>query len=168
MNTVQVTKDLENGTLVIERSFNVSKERLWKAYADKEWFERWWGPQGWETSVKEFSFAPGGRIHYCMKCVDKDQGEYFGQEAWGLMVLEEIDAPNRFTAMDYFTDEGGAPNPDMPSQKFTVELVEEGDTTRLVTRTVAGSKEQIEQLIAMGMVEGFSSQLEKLEALLAG
>lgn len=167
MDKATVTKDLENKTLTIERSFNAPKEKLWKAYADKAWFEKWWGPEGWETTVKEFGFAPGGRIHYCMKCVDERQGEWFGKESWGLMVLDEIDEPNRFTAMDYFTDETGAPNAVMPSQKFTIELVEEGNGTRLITRTVANSAEELEQLVAMGMVDGFSSQLEKLEKLLA-
>lgn len=167
MDKVQVTKDLENKTLIIERVFNAPKEKLWKAYADKEWFERWWGPEGWETTVKEFTFAPGGTIHYCMKCVDENQGEFFGQEAWGMMVLSEIDEPNRFTATDYFSDAEGTKNPDMPSQQFVVEFVEEGEGTRLINKSITESAEQLESLVAMGMVEGFGSQLNKLEKLVA-
>jgi len=57
---MKVTKDLERNTLVIERSFDAPIEKLWRAYSDKDWFTRWWGPEGWETTVKEFAFAPGG------------------------------------------------------------------------------------------------------------
>lgn len=167
MDKVKVTKDLENKTITIERSFDASKEKLWRAYADKDMFESWWGPEGWQTTVKEFSFVPGGTIHYGMKCVDENQGEWFGQESWGLMHLETIDEPNSFTAMDYFSDADGTKNAEMPGQKFTVEFVEDGDQTRLVTRSVTETAEQLEELVKMGMVEGFSSQLNKLEKLLA-
>ena len=61
----------------------------------------------------------------------------------------------------------GGPNEDMPSQKFIVEFIEEGDTTRLVTRNITDSSEQLEELLKMGMVEGYASQLNKLEVLLA-
>ncbi|MEK7510731.1 MAG: SRPBCC domain-containing protein [Patescibacteria group bacterium] len=166
MDKVHVTKDLENKILTIERSFDAPKEKLWKAYADKQWFTRWWGPEGWETTVKEFDFVPGGKIHYGMKCVDENQGEWFGKESWGLMVLESIDEPTSFSAKDYFSDVDGVVDPTLPAQKFTVELIEEGDKTRLVTRSITDSAEQLEQLVAMGMIEGFSSQLNKLEKLL--
>jgi len=167
MDKVTVTKDLENKTLIIERAFDAPKENLWRAYADKEWFERWWGPEGWETTVKAFEFKPGGSIHYCMKCVDENQGEWFGQESWGLMRLETVEEPDRFTALDYFSDADGAVNNQMPAQKFMVEIVEEGSQTRLVTRSVTETAEQLEELIKMGMTEGFASQLNKLEKLLA-
>ena len=167
MDKLIVTKDLENKTLITERAFNAPKEKLWRAYADKEWFERWWGPEGWETTTKEFSLTPGGRIHYGMKCVDENQGEWFGQESWGVMLIEAVDEPNSFSAVDHFSDAEGVLNEDMPSQKFIVEFIEEGDTTRLVTRNITDSSEQLEELLKMGMVEGYASQLNKLEVLLA-
>jgi uncharacterized protein YndB with AHSA1/START domain len=167
MSNVQVTKDLENKTLTIERTFNAPKEKLWHAYADKEMFESWWGPEGWETTVKEFDFAPGGKIHYGMKCVDENQGEWFGKESWGLMRLEVVNAPNSFSALDYFCAPDGTINSDMPTQRFSVEFIEEDGKTRLVTRSVTETAEQLEELVKMGMVEGFDSQLNKLEKLLA-
>ena len=166
MDKVKVTKDLENKTLVVERTFDAPKENVWRAYSEKDMFEGWWGPEGWVTTTKEFDFRQGGKIHYCMKCVDEKQGEFFGQESWGLMVIETIDAPNSFSAMDYFSDASGAPNANMPAQRFVVEFVDEGGRTRLVNRSVSESAEQLEQLVQMGMIEGFASQLNRLEALL--
>lgn len=167
MDNVKVTKDLENKSLTVEAVVNGPKEKVWRAYADQAWFEKWWGPEGWETTVKTFEFRPGGKLHYGMKCVDKNQGEWFGQESWGIMHIETVDEPNSFSVEDFFSDATGTINKDMPSQKFSVELVAEGDKTRLISRSVTQSAEQLEELIKMGMVEGFASQLKKLDALLA-
>lgn len=164
---VKVTKDLENKTLIIEREFNAPKEKVWQAYADKETFEKWWGPEGWETTAKEFNFTQGGRVHYGMKCVDERQGEWFGQTSWGVMVIDTVDAPNSFTYSDYFSDEDGTLNQDMPVLKITNEFVEENGKAKLISRSVADSAEQIEELIKMGMLQGFESQLTKLDELLA-
>jgi uncharacterized protein YndB with AHSA1/START domain len=167
MDKTTVTKDLENKTLIIERSFDASKDKVWQAYAKKDLFEKWWGPEGWETVTKEFDFKVGGRIHYCMKCVDKNQGEWFGKESWGLMEIESIKENDSFSAKDYFCSADGTVDKSMPSQKFEVELIEENGKTRLISRSITSSVEQMEELIKMGMVEGFDSQLNKLEAMLS-
>lgn len=168
MNKTTVSKDLETKTLTIERCFAAPKEKVWQAYANKDLFEQWWGPEGWQTTAKEFNFKPGGRIHYGMECVDKNQGEWFGKTSWGIMDIQTVDEPNSLSAQDYFSDEAGSINEEMPTQRFEVEFIQEGDMTRLVTRTVTETAEQLEQLVKMGMVEGFSSQLGRLEALLEG
>lgn len=168
MVKVKVVRDLENRTLIVERMFEAPKAKLWQAFANKDRFVQWWGPEGWETTVKEFDFRPGGKLHYGMKCVDENQGEWFGQESWGIMHIETVDEPNSFSVTDYFSDADGTINRQMPSQKFKVELVEEDGKTRLVSRSVTETAEQLGELLKMGMVEGFESQLNKLEKMLAG
>lgn len=153
--------------LIIEYVANGPKEKVWKAYAEKEWFEKWWGPEGWETTTKEFDFRAGGRVHYGMHCVDKNQGEWYDQYSWGIMEIQRVDEGNSFTYVDYFSDESGTLNHDMPALTITNEFIEEGGKTRLISTSFADSAEQIEQLIKMGMVEGFSSQLSKLDQLIA-
>jgi uncharacterized protein YndB with AHSA1/START domain len=167
MNELKVTKDLENKTLTLERQFDAPKDKVWKAFSDKETFEKWWGPEGFDTTAKEFDFKPGGRVHYDMKCTDKNQVEWFGKSSWGMMVIENVDAPNSFSYKDYFSDENGTLNQDLPTITVTNEFVEENGKTKLISRSVADSAEQIEQLIKMGMLEGFSSQLRKLDTILA-
>ncbi len=159
-------KDLKNKKFVIERTFDAPKQKVWPAYADKEFFEKWWGPQGWETTLKEHDLRPGGRVHYCMKCVDKNQDEWYGQESWGLMEVESVDEPNGFVYLDYFSDASGAKKDDMPGLKIEVELDEKDGKTVLRSICYAGSVEDIEKLVKMGMYEGFDSQLDKLEKLL--
>ncbi len=165
MANVKVTKDLQNKKLVIEYLANGSLEKVWRAYTDKDWFEKWWGPEGWETTVKEFSFEPGGRVHYGMKCVDKNQGEWFGQESWGMMDIQAVNDPKSFTYKDYFSDAQGTLNTEMPVMVVTNEFTEEDGKTKIVSTCLADSAEQIEELLKMGMIEGFSSQLTKLDTL---
>lgn len=166
MADVQVTKDLENKTLTIEYLANGPQKKVWRAYTDKEWFEKWWGPEGWETTTKEFEFKVGGRVHYDMRCVDENQTEWFGQSSWGMMLLESVDEPNSFTYKDYFSDAEGTLNEEMPVMTVTNEFIDEDGKTRIVSRCVATSAEHIEELIKMGMIEGWSSQLNKLEKLI--
>ena len=150
MDKTKVTKDLENKTLIIERTFEAPVRTLWRAYSDKDWFVQWWGPEGWETTVKEFNFTPGGRNLYGMKCVDQNQGEWFGQESWGLMEYDAISEPNSFTYRDYFSDADGNHTPDMPEISITIELVEADGKTTVKTTCHAATTEAIEKLLAMG------------------
>jgi uncharacterized protein YndB with AHSA1/START domain len=167
MSEVKVTKDLENKKLIIEFSANGPKDKVWNAYATKELFEKWWGPEGWETTAKEFNFTAGGRIHYAMKCVDENQGEWFNQISWGVMEIEDVQPNDSFTYTDYFSDENGTHNSDMPALKATTQFTEEDGKTKIVCTNLADSAEQIEDLVKMGMIEGFTSQLNKLDKLFA-
>ncbi len=167
MSKVNVTKDLENKKLIIEFEANSSKEKVWQAYAEKNLFEKWWGPEGWETTTKEFSLTPGGKIHYGMKCVDENQGDWFGKTSWGVMDIIDVSPHDSFTYIDYFSDENGVLNTEMPALKVTNEFTEENGRTKIVSTSFADTAEQIEQLVNMGMIEGFTSQLNKLDMLFA-
>lgn len=167
MAEVKVTKDLENKKLIVEFVANGPLEKVWQAYAEKESFEKWWGPEGWETTARAFTFAPGGLVHYGMKCIDERQGDWFGKTSWGVMDIQEVVPSKRFTYKDYFSDENGTLNKEMPALTITNEFFEEDGKTKIVSTSFADSAEQIEQLIKMGMIEGFSSQLNKLDTLVS-
>ncbi len=167
MAQVNVTKDTENNSIIIEATVNGSKEKVWQFYADKASFEKWWGPEGWQTTAKEFDFRPGGRVHYDMLCVDESQGEWYNQHSWGVMNIKEIDEGNGLTFEDVFSDETGAATPGLPVSQSSVSLREAGGTTLITTTTAFDTPEQLEEVLKMGIEEGWSSQLEKLESLLA-
>lgn len=100
-----------------------------------------------------------------MKCVDKDQGEWYGQTSWEVMDIVEVILRDNFSYIDYFSDEAGALNKEMPALKVTNEFIEENGKTKIISTSFADSAEQIEQLLSMGMIEGFTSQLNKLDNL---
>lgn len=67
-----------------------------------------------------------------MKCVDRNQGDFYGMESWGLAVYDEIEAPERLVYTDYFSDVGGEVNADLPSSQTTLTFEEAGEGTRVV------------------------------------
>lgn len=74
----------------------------------------------------------GHEWHYCMKCVDRNQGDFYGMESWGLAVYDEIEVPERLVYTDYFSDVGGEVNADLPSSQTTLTFEEAGEGTRVV------------------------------------
>jgi hypothetical protein len=81
------------------------------------------------------------------------------------MEIQSINAQDSFTYKDYFSDEAGTINETLPALTITNEFIDQDGKTKIVSTSLAQSAEQIEQLIKMGMVEGFSSQLNRLDEL---
>jgi uncharacterized protein YndB with AHSA1/START domain len=160
MSKQTVIKDLEHKTLEIKREFNVSRERLWKAWSDIDLLSQWWGPREWPTTTKSFDFSPGGHWHYYMSGPD-------GTQSWGWLDYKTIDAPNGFTADDSFSDEQGSKSSELPHTHWHVSL--DGNTpTTLVTTLTFATEAELQKIIDMGFEAGYTESLdqlnEKLEA----
>lgn len=149
--------------LVLERVFDAPRELVFKMYQEPEHLKHWWGPRGWELPVCKVDFRPGGVWHYCMKCVDKSQGEFFGMESWGKAIYQEIVSPERIVYVDYFSDAEGNENPEMPSTKVTIELIDLGGKTKLVSRGEYVSAEALKSVMEMGMLAGITETWDRLE-----
>lgn len=164
MTNQTITSTVENGNvLVLEREFNAPRELVFRMFKEAEHLKHWWGPQGWELPVCNVDFRPGGVWHYCMKCVDKNQGDFFGMESWGKGVYGEIIEPEKIVYRDYFSDAEGNENPDMPSTEVTLLFVDLGDNrTKLVNRGVYGSAESLQTVIDMGMLQGIGETWDRL------
>lgn len=152
----------ENGTLYIERVFDAPKELMFDIWSDGEKISQWWGPKGWTTPVSKMDFRVGGTWHYMMKGPD-DGSEWANMEAWGIGTYISIDPPDKIIYEDAFTDESGKSNEDMPISKITVEFISEGEQTRLVTKAEYPDEEKLKTVLEMGMVEGFTQQLDRLD-----
>ena len=77
-----------------------------------------------------------------------------------------LDAPNRLEFEDGFADDSGTPNPDMPVTKIRVTLEDAGSgRTRMAIASTFPSREDMEQLTAMGMEEGMQQALNQIDAL---
>ena len=167
MSETTIIKQPENRTLIMERVFNAPRERVWNAWADADELAKWWGPRGWETSNKSFDFKPGGVWHYCMKCLDEAQGEFYGQESWGKAVYESVNPMDRFIYKDYFSDADGHVNTEMPVMTITMEFSDAGEgKTRVRSTGVFDSDEGYQTVINMGVEEGASQTWDRLGELL--
>lgn len=128
--TNNIRTSLEGRDLVMEGIFDGPRDLVFKAFSNSERFASWWGPSGWQTENREFNFKPDGVWHYCMRCKDEKQGEFYGQESWGKAVYQEIIVPEKNVYTDMFAGEEGNSAGGMPVTLVTMTFVEnEGDKT---------------------------------------
>ena len=161
--TSPMTSNIEAGqTLVLERVFNAPRELVFAAFSQAEHLRHWWAPRGWEMSACTVDLRPGGRWHYCMKCVDENQGEFYGMESWGLGIYREIHAPERIVYTDYFSDAEGNINPDLPPTLSTLTFEEVGGGTRVVNRAEYNSEQALKTVLDMGMLQGVTETWDRL------
>jgi uncharacterized protein YndB with AHSA1/START domain len=164
--TNSLNTSVEGDVLVIERIFNAPRDLVFKAFSDSELLAKWWGPKGWQTENRKLEFKPDGVWHYCMRCTDKDQGEFYGQESWGKGVFHEIAVPEKIVYTDTFSDEEGNTVEVMPAIRITMNFVEQNGQTKIISRNQFVSAEALQQVMEMGIVHGVSSQYERLDELL--
>jgi len=148
--------------LILERVFDAPRDLVFKMFKDPEHLKRWWGPRGWEIPVCTVDFRPGGVWHYCMKCVDQNQGEFFGMESWGKGVYKEIIEPEKISYTDYFSDAEGNSNDSMPSTEITLAFIELGGKTKLINRAEYVSAEALKTVMDMGMLQGITETWDRL------
>jgi uncharacterized protein YndB with AHSA1/START domain len=160
MSETQLTK--EGNVLLIERTINASRDKVWDAYTTPELFAKWWGPNGWDTVVPHMDFAPGGYMLYGMKCNDESQGEWYGQTSWGKMVYETIEPKTSFTYVDYFCDAEGNVDEAMPQTTITMMFEEIDGTTRMTSKGVYANEAALDQVMAMGMEPGIRQTIDRL------
>ena len=64
-------------------------------------------------------------------------------------------------------DQDGAPVPDMPVSTVRMQLTEHEGGTRMELRSSFESREQMEQILEMGVAEGLEQAVGQMDALLA-
>ncbi|WP_408009925.1 SRPBCC domain-containing protein [Pseudalkalibacillus sp. A8] len=164
--TNSINTNVEGRNLIIERIFDAPRELVFKAYSEKGHLENWWGPKGWKTTVHQFEFKPGGMWHYCMTCEDKNQGEFYGQESWGLSIYQEIVEPEKIVYTDVFSDSEGNKADGMPEVLITMTFLDHDGKTKLISQTEFATEEALKQVKDMGVVEGVTSQYERFDEYL--
>ena len=51
---------------VIDRILKASVEKLWRMWTTKEGLEKWWGPEGFSSTVRHLDVRVGGRFEIVM------------------------------------------------------------------------------------------------------
>jgi uncharacterized protein YndB with AHSA1/START domain len=153
----------EGNVLTLERVFDAPRELVFKVFSEAEHLKHWWGPRGWTLTVCNVDFRPGGVWHYCMKCIDEKQVDFFGFESWGKAVYEEIVEPEKVIFVDYFSDADGNETEGMPSSKITMTLVELEGKTKIISNAQYASAEALKSVMEMGMEQGITETWDRLE-----
>lgn len=63
----------EKKELNLSRSFDARRELLFKSWTDKNYFPKWWGPNGFTTPVCDLEVRAGGNIYIEMQGPDGER-----------------------------------------------------------------------------------------------
>ena len=159
MPVIECSHDLDTLTLTITAEFAAPIRRIWDIYADPRQLERVWGPPSHPATFVEHNLKVGARTTYYLT---GPEGERF----YGYWILTHIDEPNGFSFDDGFADSDFNPNPDMPESRntFRFDAIESG--TRATYVSTYATREALEQVLAMGVVEGATSAINQIDVLL--
>ncbi|QIG38467.1 alpha/beta fold hydrolase [Microbacterium sp. 4R-513] len=159
MTGLLVAKNLDRLEIVLERELRGGVEAVWRSWTTADELEAWWGPEGWQTTVRALDVRPGGLWHFGMGPVGS------APEVWLRAIYTEVIQGSLLSYVEGFSDETGA-DLDPASQRVTVEFIglDEG-RTRLVHRTRFPSAARLEEIAALGMVGGLGKRIRPSRAL---
>ena len=146
----------DGGDLVFERTFDATREQVWKAFTDPAIVPRWWGPHGTTTTVTEMDVRPGGKWRYVSSAPDRDDVAFFGEYL-------EVTPTTGFKWTFMFDVDGLGPQGG--PETFTFEEID--GRTKVVSIGHMGTAEVIDGALATGMVRGALETWDRLAALLA-
>ncbi len=153
--------DKEKNRLIVKREFAANRQLVWDCYTKSELLDQWFAPKPLTAKTKSMDFSEGGHWHYAMVMPD-------GTEHWGWTDYTKIQPIDFYDTLDGFADSEGNIHPDLPRAPWHVEFSDKGENTLVETTVTYNSLEDLETVINMGMKEGLTSTLERLDELLAG
>jgi uncharacterized protein YndB with AHSA1/START domain len=107
--------------LVITRTFEAPRHRVFQAWTEPSQVARWWGPQGFTTTHCDMDIRPGGAFRVCMRSPE-------GADYWKQGVYREIVEPERLVFTFAWEDAEGKPD---HQTLVTVTFAEQGGKTKL-------------------------------------
>lgn len=159
MPVTDISTDADNLTMSLTADFAAPVERLWKALTDPRQLERFWGPPGWPATFNEFDFTVGGKALYFMTSPK-------GERSGGSWEFLSIDEPRGFEVIDAFTDTEGNALEGFPAMRMTFAFESTAEGSRMINTSHFDSAEALEQVVAMGAVEGSRMAMNQLDAVL--
>ncbi|MGW8065036.1 SRPBCC family protein [Streptomyces ziwulingensis] len=161
MSVTSLDKDLDQLTLTLVADFTAPVARVWQLWSDPRQLERWWGPPSYPATVEQHDLTPGGDVTYFMT---GPEGDTFR----GWWRITSVNPPVSLEFTDGFADADGVPNADMPTTSTRVTFTERDGGTRMAMRSVFDTREQMDQLMKMGMEEGLREAVGQMDGLLTG
>lgn len=160
MSVTSVDKDFDALTLTLIADFDATPERVWELWADPRQLEQWWGPPTHPATMVDHDLTSGGEVFYYMTSPE-------GEKYHGRWRFAEVNPPKSLEFIDTFADADGKPAEGMPTSTIRMRLSSHDDGTRMELRSTFDSREQMDQLMGMGMAEGLEQAVNQIDALLA-
>ena len=160
MPVTTVDTDPEALTMTLVAEVAAPPARVWKAFTEPAQLERFWGPPGWPATFTQFDFTVGGRAQYMMTGPTGEKP----RASWEFL---RIDPTSGYEVIDSFVGEDGEPLADMPSMRMVLSFDEAGSGVRVTSVSYFSSAEALEQMLAMGAVEGTRMAFDQLDRVVA-
>jgi uncharacterized protein YndB with AHSA1/START domain len=151
--------DKEKNTLTVKREFAADRQLVWDCYTKSELLNQWFAPKPLTTKTKSMDFREGGHWLYAMV-------EPNGTAYWGRTDYKTIRPIDFYTALDAFCDENGNINPELPRANWVVTFHDLNENAMVETVVTYNSLADLETVVQMGMEQGMTSTLERLDDLL--
>jgi uncharacterized protein YndB with AHSA1/START domain len=154
-NKTEISATPGGREVVITRTFNAPRERVWEAFTNPELAKQWLGPRRLKMEIKEWDARAGGSYRYVH--IDENGNEY-GFHG----VFHGLHKPSK--AIQTFEFEG------MPEQGHvsldTLLLEEVEGKTKVTTISVFQTPEDRDGMLQSGMEKGLNEGYERLDELL--
>ena len=142
--------------ILMTRVFDAPRHLVYEAMTTPELLKRWLlGPPGWSLVVCDIDLRVGGNYRYVWR---NEDGRDMGMGG----VYREIKAPERIVSTEVF-DESWYPG----EAVGTLELIEEGGKTTLLSTVLYESKEARDGVLQSGMESGVAVSYDRLDEVLA-
>ena len=161
MTVISVTKDYDTLTLTLVAEFDAPIEQVWRLWADPRQLERWWGPPSHPATVERHDLTPGGEVTYFMTGPEGNRSR-----AWWR--ITSVDPPKYLEFVDGFADQQGRPITNDWTATVQVQLADHEGGTRMIMRSIYGSREHMERVDRMGAFEVLRLTVGQMDGLLTG
>jgi uncharacterized protein YndB with AHSA1/START domain len=139
-------------TLTTTREMDAPVDRVWDAWHDPKKLAKWWGPAGFQSTVKVLDVRPGGRFEVVMHGPD-------GTDYPNVFVFDQVEKHKRLVYTNMGSEQFGL----APFQSvFGLESI--GNKTRIVLKarffSAEDKRKHVEEFHA---IEGSKQLLQRLE-----
>jgi uncharacterized protein YndB with AHSA1/START domain len=159
-NETRIDKDPSGKKLIVNRYFNASLDKVWRAWTESSQLDDWWAPKPWKAETKTIDFNPGGLWLYAMVGPT-------GEKHWCRVDFQAIQRQKSFTVVNRFCDENGNANSEFPIMEWCTLFTSNGAGTTVTVEIKFDSEADLEKIVAMGFKEGFTMAHGNLDQLLA-
>jgi uncharacterized protein YndB with AHSA1/START domain len=144
--------------IVITRLLDAPRELVFDAWTDPKHIVKWWGPNGFSTTIEEMDLRVGGAWNHVMHGPD-------GTDYPNSSIFTEIVRPERIS----YSHAGGKKGATNAQSQVTATFEEVGDKTLLTLRMIFITAEVRDRVIKeYGAIEGGKQTLGRLADFLSG
>jgi uncharacterized protein YndB with AHSA1/START domain len=154
MTELKVTAEPGVPQVFTERTFDASRELVFRAFVEPDLLVQWLGPRQYTMTIDRFDARDGGSYRYVHS---DDAGNAFGFHG----VFHGEPSPDGF--VQTFEFEGAPGHVSMD----TLTLEERDGKTTVRTNSVFQSVEARDAMVQSGMAEGMNDGYDRLEELVA-